>query len=187
MSHLVECINCHRHFGPGQHINNHIQTCVAQSPYSAANPSSASEANASPKSLIARLFEKKDMNKTPPTLENRNLHWVGNPKLYIRNPQLYVVNPSSTDAVKTLGNPAKNSAKKSSAKGSAKQTTPSNAASNAASVGPRSSHERVVHEFLKTLRSPPKGGSNRQKYRKTKKTQKLRHKKHHRKTHRVRV
>ena len=30
-------------------------------------------------------------------------------------------------------------------------------------------------------------GSNRQKYRKTKKTQKLRHKKHHRKTHRVRV
>jgi len=46
---------------------------------------------------------------------------------------------------------------------------------------------QAAYETLKEYLSKQKGGSNRQKYRKTKKTQKLRHKKHHRKTHRVRV
>jgi DnaJ-class molecular chaperone len=46
---------------------------------------------------------------------------------------------------------------------------------------------QAAYETLKAYLSNQKGGSNRQKYRKTKKTQKLRHKKHHRKTHRVRV
>jgi hypothetical protein len=49
---------------------------------------------------------------------------------------------------------------------------------------------RKIHEAYETLKeylSKQKGGSNRRKYHKTKKTRKPRHKKHHRKTHRVRV
>lgn len=46
---------------------------------------------------------------------------------------------------------------------------------------------QAAYEYLIQKLQTPKGGSNRQKHRKTKKTQKHRHTKHHRKTHRVRV
>jgi hypothetical protein len=208
------CPYCNKPCRNEESLILHMETCSAKQkgPIPEKKPAKAASAKASAKAASAKASAKAASAKAAPSVveqfwdqfrKQREEIRIQMEEIRSQNPSSAEPTPSSaqnpssakpprlpkpiTDALKTLGNPEFNLPDiKSSFRKLALILHPDkNGNTPEATDAFRKTHE--AYETLKEYLSKQKGGSNRQKYRKTKKTQKLRHKKHHRKTHRVRV
>ena len=195
MNGLVQCHNCHRCFRPGVHIKNHIQTCVAPPPHSAANPSSVSEAKASnasaakasaakaskasaakasPPSVVEQFWEefRRQKPSSAKTSSLPRIHGVGNPSS-AKTTELPIIEALNTLGLKTLGNLSDvRKAYLSSALNKHPDKNGNTPEATKAFQDLNSAYEYLIDKLTS------KGGSKRRKYRKTR-----RHTKRHRRTH----